>query len=119
MKKYKFIAYLISILIILILSVTIYTSIAKSGGVDERNKTVSEIKYLEEKLIYIANKINNIENGNYSIKIGKLQIKNEENSTGSKSSGEEKSDKSGQSQEENSAQAGNLTKMENSSKSEQ
>ena len=113
MKKFKFIAYLISIIIMIILSVTIYSSIAKSEEVDEKDKTVSEIKYLEERLVYIANTINNIESDNYSIKIGELQTDNKEESTDSKSS------ETGENQENGETQKGESSQKENSNTSEQ
>lgn len=118
MKKFKIIAYFISIIIIVVLLVTIYSSIAKSEEVDEKDKTVSEIKFLEEKMIYIANMINNIENGNYNIKVGKLQTSDEEKSTNSLSEQNSESEKSNQSQDENSTKFKNSTQTEDSSKSE-
>ena len=58
MKKFKKIAFLVLFLIIIILSFTIYTNASRNNENDIREKSLSEIKYVESKLINLFNSLN-------------------------------------------------------------
>lgn len=65
MKKFRKITYVILILIIIVLSFTIYTNANKDNSKNEGDKTISEIKFIESKLVDLLNKMNGIETRNY------------------------------------------------------
>lgn len=108
LKKFKRIAYIILLVIIIVLSLTIYTSATKNDGQDQKEKTFSEIKYLESKFIDIFNSMNNIESKNYSISTTELskestQKSSTESSSDSGSGGESGGSSSSQSQSSESS----------------
>lgn len=72
MKKIKKIAYIILIVIIAILSFTIYANANKDNPNEQKEKTFTELKYLESKLINLMNTMNNINTKNYKIEVGNL-----------------------------------------------
>ena len=105
MKKYAKIAYIVVIIIILILGFFTYKVFSKNGSDEEvKSKSLSEIKYLENKFLNLFNEVNNISFENY--KISSTEIKQEEsekeNSDTSSSSDNSKSSGSGQSKQGNS-----------------
>jgi len=116
MKKFKKIAFLVLFLIIIILSFTIYTNASKNNENDIREKSLSEIKYVESKLINLFNSLNNIEFENY--KISSQEINSQKNSDSSNSSsnsnssneGEGDSSSSGNNSESSNAPLGNNNK---------
>ncbi len=67
MKKFKRIAYIILIAIVAVLSLTIYTNANKDNGETEKEKVLSQIKYLETKLVNLFNTMNNIKTTDYNI----------------------------------------------------
>lgn len=67
MKKFKWIGYIILLVVLLVLSLTIYTNATKNGEDDQKEKTFSEIKYLDAELVRLFNRMNNIETRNYKI----------------------------------------------------
>ena len=95
MKKYKKIAYIILIIVVAVLSILLYENVSKGNEQDQKEKSLSEIEFLEEKLISLFNTMNNIQTRNYTISIEKItkQAKNqkEESSSSSNSSGEDNS----------------------------
>lgn len=72
MKKFKWIAYILLIIIIVALTFTIYTSIAKNNEPDLKEKSLAEIKFIESKLLNLFNAMNNIEFENYNISTSKM-----------------------------------------------
>ncbi len=91
MKNIKRIAYIVVIVILLILSLTIYTNASKNDESDQKNKTFSQIKYMEGKIANLLNTMNNIEARNYSVVTSEMskattQKSNSENSSSSGSS---------------------------------
>ena len=92
MKKFKKIAFFVLFLIIIILSFTIYTNASKNNENDIREKSLSEIKYVESKLINLFNSLNNIEFENY--KISSQEINSQKNSDSSDSSSNNNSESS-------------------------
>ena len=67
MKKFKRIAYIVLIAIVVILSLTIYTNANKNNEETQKEKVCSQIKYLETKLINLFNTMNNIKTSDYNI----------------------------------------------------
>ena len=108
MKKFKKIAFLVLFLIIIILSFTIYTNASKNNENDIREKSLSEIKYVESKLINLFNSLNNIEFENY--KISSQEINSQKNSDSSDSSSNSNSSKEG---EGDSSSSGNNSESSN------
>lgn len=110
MKKIKKFTFLFLILIIAILSFTIYSSVANDKTSDIKEKTLSEIKYFESKIINIFNSLNNIEFENY-------KISTEDISNKSKGSGENSSGGNNSSSEDTSSSSGDSKSSSNSDSS--
>lgn len=88
MKNLKRFAFLFLILVIVILSFTIYTSLAKDKTSDIKEKVLSEIKFLDSKFISIFNSLNNIEFENYKISVEDISEKSKSSSENSSGAGE-------------------------------
>lgn len=108
MKK---IVYIVLLVIIVVLALTIYTNASKNTSENEGEKIVSEIKFLESKIVDLLNKINGIETRNYKISYGEMTKKTQEQSGGESSTsggstsegGEKSSEESGSNEGENSS----------------
>ena len=98
MKNFKRIGYIILIVIIAILGFVIYSNANKSEENSGREKVLSEIKYVESKLVQIFNEMNKIESRNYSIAIGEIS----KDSGSSGANGQSR----GQSNDESSSESG-------------
>ena len=107
MKKYKKFLFFFLILVIIILSFFLYNSISNENKDDGKEKALSEIEYLENKLELLFNKLNNIENNNYSLSVKKI-----EESSSSQSGSENNNGNSGES-------SGSSEEQSNSSNSEE
>ena len=92
MKKYKKFLFFFLILVIILLSFFLYNSISNENKDDSKGKALSEIEYLENKLELLFNKLNNIENNNYSLSVKKI-----EESSSSQSGSESSNGNSGES----------------------
>ena len=111
MKKYKKIAYVFLIIIVSILSVTIYANASKEDRESKKEKNFSEVEFLETKLLNLANEINNIETRNYNISTTEISTQAED---------QKDSESSGQNQEGGNSQGGDSnsgTKTSSSNKS--
>lgn len=97
MKKLKKIAYLILLIIVVVLSLFIYSNASKSGENDQKEKVLSEIKYVESKLLNLFNNMNNIEIKNYDISVSEITKQSSEESSTNQSSGGSSSQSGGQS----------------------
>ena len=100
MKKFKRFAYIFIFIIILALSFIVYKSLAKDSTTDIRDKTLSEIKYFESKIIYMCNALNSIEFENYKIYSEDITASNTskpENESSSKEDSESSSESESQS----------------------
>ena len=51
MKKFKRMGYIILIVIVVVLSLTIYTDASKDNSEDKKNKVLAEMNFIETKLI--------------------------------------------------------------------
>ncbi len=88
MKKWKRIGYIVLIAIVVVLSFTIYTNASKNNSKTQKEKTFSEIKFVETKLANLLNTMNNIEARNYGIVTSELSKETTQKSnSGSSSSG--------------------------------
>ena len=86
MKNLKRIAYIVLILIIVILGFMIYSNASKDDDNNQNEKTFSEIKYVESKLVELFNEMNKIESRNYNIAIGEVSKETEQSSSEESSS---------------------------------
>ena len=75
MKKYKKLAFIFFILVIAIMVIFIYKSISQGEGKSQEQKALSEVEFLEEKLVKLANQINNIEIRNYNVSVTEINKK--------------------------------------------
>lgn len=111
MKNFKRVAYIALLLIVAILSFTVYTNANKENS-NGQEKTFTELKYLESKLINLMNTMNNINTKNYEIEVGNLSKEATEQATGGNNSnqGGQGSSSSGGGQ---SSQGGNNSESSN------
>lgn len=72
MKKITKIGYAVLIVIVVILSLTIYTNASKANNETQKEKTLAEIKFLETKLLSLLNTMNHLEARNYSVETSEL-----------------------------------------------
>lgn len=99
MKKYKKFLFLFIIIIAVVLGVFLYTSVSKENTVSSEEKSLSEIEYLEKKLVTLLNQLNNIESRNYNLSVSK--ITEHEESSQSQSEESSKKEDSGTESESN------------------
>ncbi len=67
MKNLKRIGYILLTVIVVVLSLTIYTNASKDEGETQKEKVFSEIKFVETKLINLFNTMNNIKISDFNI----------------------------------------------------
>lgn len=72
MKKFKTLGYIVLILIIAILSYSIYSVAKENPEEDSKKKILSEIRYVEAEFTDLFNTMNNIETRNYGVAIDEL-----------------------------------------------
>lgn len=120
MKNFKRIAYIVLILIVAILSFSVYTNANKENS-NGQEKTFTKLKYLESKLINLMNTMNNINTKNYEIEVGNLSKEATEQATGGNSSNQggqgsqgSSSSGGGQSSQGGQSQGGNNSGSSNS-----
>lgn len=110
MKKFKNIAYILLVFIIIILGFVIYSNANKEDKNEENEKIVSEIKYVESKLVNLFNEMNKIESRNYNIAVGEVSKEvTQQSSTESSSSSGSGGGSSGSSSGEESSSGENTT----------
>lgn len=108
MKRYKKIAYIFLIVIVSVLSVTIYANASKEDRESKKEKNFSEVEFLETKLLNLANEINNIETRNYNISTTEISTQAED---------QKDSESSGENKESSNSQGGGSNSGTNSSSS--
>ena len=93
MKKYRIIAFLILIIIFICVAFFIWKNLNKDNNQNQKEKALSEIKYVELKLTNLINTMNKIEDKNYRISIAKIpaELENAESASGSTSGEDSKS----------------------------
>ena len=90
-KKFKKIAYIILVIIILVLAYVIYSNATKIGEDNQKEKTISEIRYLDTKFVDLFNSMNNIQTRNYKIYTAKIEESRSEESTNTSSNNSDSS----------------------------
>ena len=101
LKKFKIISYIILAIVLVVLALTVYTSATQNNEQDGKEKAISEIRYLDTKLVDLFNNMNNIEIRNYQIYTTKI-----EESRSAQNFGGGSSDKSSNSDSSNNASSG-------------
>ena len=114
MKKFKIISYIILLIVLVILALTVYTSATQDNSKDEKEKVVSEIRYLDTKLVDLFNNMNNIEMRNYKIYTTKIEeSRSAETTGGGNSSSESGQNSEGASSDSSSSSEGSNTDTTN------
>ena len=104
MKKYGKIAYIMLILIIFIAGFCIYKVSAKNNSEDINEKTLAEIKYLENEFQNLFNEINNIKFENYTISATNIEEDSEQSESSGTDSSQDSGGKSSEGSEKNSSE---------------
>ncbi len=103
MKKYKKILYVFLIVVISSLAVLLYSTISKGNSVEDKEKTLAEVEYLEKKIVTLLNELNNIESRNYNLSVSEISEKSSASQSSQNSTeAESKSNKETENQEKNS-----------------
>ena len=108
MKNIKRIAFVLIFIIMLVLSLTIYTNASKDNTKTQKEKAFSQIKYMEGKISNLLNSMNHIEARNYSVVTSEMskatmgKSKSENSSSESGSGGQSASKEGGSSSEDSS-----------------
>ena len=94
MKNFKKVLIIFLVIFVLFMCFYIYSNISKASDYETnlRGKTLSEIKYLESKIIYIFNSLNNIEFENYKLSVEDISEKSKKSSQSSSSAGSSSGD---------------------------
>lgn len=117
MKKFKIISYIILLIVLVILALTVYTSATQDNSKDEKEKVVSEIRYLDTKLVDLFNNMNNIEMRNYKIYTTKIEeSRSAETTGGGNSSSESGQNGKGTNSDSSSSSGGSNTNTTNTEK---
>ena len=87
MKKLKITAYIVLITIVVVIGTTIFVKSNEDGEKSQREKALTELKYLDSKLEDIFNEMNNITMRNYKVYTSNIEPnKKESSNTSSESS---------------------------------
>ena len=114
LKKYRIIAYIVLITIIIVISSVIYVNANKNPEEDQKQKISSEMEFLESKLLDLANMMNNIQTSKYSVTVKDVPGQTQESEGGNTSSSQNQSSESnnqGQSEGNNNSQSSNSFKI--------
>lgn len=109
MKNIKRLGYIVLIVMVIILSLTIYTNANKKNEENQKEKIFSEVKFVENKIMNLFNTMNNIETRNHMIvssELSKETTKKSDSGSGSSqgsSGGDSSSSSSGSTKEESSS----------------
>ena len=110
LKKYRIIAYIFLITIIIVISSVIYVNANKNPEEDQKQKISSEMEFLESKLLDLANMMNNIQTSKYSVTVKDVPGQTQQSEGGNTSSSQNQSSESnnqGQSEGNNNSQSSN------------
>lgn len=102
MKKYRIISYAILIIVITVMSIILYQNISKGKENNMQEKALSEIEFLDLKIVGLINEMNKIEMRNYNLSVSEISKSIEE----SKSQNEEKSSSSEESSSKSESNGG-------------
>ena len=115
MKKFKILGFIVLILIIVVLSYSIYVLAKENPQENQENKILSEIRYVEAEFTDLFNTMNNIETRNYGVEIDELSKETAEKMKESESSS---SGGGGQSSSSGSGSSGTEESSSNTSSGE-
>ena len=73
MKKYKIFLFIFLIIVIIVLSVFLYFNISRGNNQNSKEKSLSEVEYVETKLVTLFNELNNIESRNYTVSVKEIE----------------------------------------------
>ena len=115
MKKYKKFAYIFLILVIVVLSFTVYATVSKDTDKIEKEKRIAEFEYLESELVDIFNELNNIQMSNYNVSVNNITSQTKKEDEGKSSSESEKNQQGGQQSGASSSNSQNENQSSNKS----
>lgn len=96
MKRYKKFAYIFLIIVIVVLSFTVYATVSKDTDKIEKEKRIAEFEYLESELVDIFNELNNIQMSNYNVSVNNITSQTKKEDEGKSNSDSEKNQQGGQ-----------------------
>ena len=100
MNKFKNIVLFIIATVVIALIIIVWNSITSESETNINNKTLSEIKYFESKIIYMFNALNNIEFENYQLSTEDISEKSSKTSNSSSKSNESSNSKQSENEED-------------------
>ena len=115
MKRYKKFAYIFLIIVIVVLSFTVYATVSKDTGKIEKEKRISEFEYLESELVDIFNELNNIQMSNYNVSVNNITSQTKKEDEGKSNSDSEKNQQGGQQSGASSSNSQNENQSSNKS----
>ena len=115
MKNYKKFAYIFLILVIVVLSFTVYATVSKDTDKIEKEKRISEFEYLESELVDIFNELNNIQMSNYNVSVNNITSQTKKEDEGKSNSDSEKNQQGGQQSGASSSNSQNENQSSNTS----
>lgn len=115
LKKYKKIAYIFLIIIIAVLSVILYANVSKGNEDNQKEKTFSEVEFLEAKLVNLFNEMNNIETRNYNISVSEITEQAKEQKESNTNSSEQQGSQKGNSTSDGNSSSGGSSNSSDSS----
>lgn len=115
MKKYKKFAYIFLILIIVVLSFTVYATVSKDTDKIEKEKRIAEFEYLESEIVDIFNELNNIQMSNYNVSVNNITSQTKKEDEGKSNSDSEKNQQGGQQSGASSSNSQNENQSSNKS----
>lgn len=107
MKKYKKLGYIFLVIIIVMLSVTVYATVSKDTEKIEKDKKVAEIKFLEDKLVNVFNQLNDIDTRNYNVSVNNItkQLKNQDEAGSNNEQGQSENESSNSSSKDTTSKS--------------
>lgn len=107
MKKYKKLGYMFLIIIIVMLSVTVYATVSKDTDKMEKDKKIAEIEFLEDKLVNVFNQLNDIDTRNYNISVNNItkQLKNQDEAGSNNEQGQSENESSNSSSKDTTSKS--------------
>lgn len=110
MKKYTKFAFLFLILVCILLGIALYTNMSRGNEKEtQKEKTLTEVEFLEEKLVSLLNEINRIEIRNYNVSASEISKQAEENANQETSNQTSKEKSEGGQEGSNSSSSENTT----------
>ena len=117
MKRYKKFVYIFLIIVIVVLSFTVYATVSKDTDKIEKEKRIAEFEYLESELVDIFNELNNIQMSNYNVSVNNITslTKKEDEGKSNSNSDSEKNQQGGQQSGASSSNSQNENQSSNKS----